>query len=246
MRDKRAFLRSLRGRVDESPRAAVAMLGDWNFVGAEDVRLQDAREMAGGGDTIARVYDATFTDFVELVQPFPMYGRRGPEEMALLSRLDRCVRYCRTVLVCCDGGFVPLREQIQRSPPGGASHLCQAQTDSPPSEALAGIGHDAAVPGLPCAPHAGSGGGRRRRRALLGDRGARAPSGAAGAASDLQTVSLAAGAASRGCLARLLLGQGGSSLGGLPDSGVHPQVGSGVGRRCGIAGGHSPVVPPLV
>lgn len=65
------------------------MLGDWNFVGAEDVRLQDAHEAGGGGDTIARVFDMMFTDFAELVQPFPMYGRRGVIGMSLLSRLDR-------------------------------------------------------------------------------------------------------------------------------------------------------------
>lgn len=47
------------------------------------------RDGRGGGGAIAQVFDAAFADFAELVQPFPTYGRRGPEGMELLSRLDR-------------------------------------------------------------------------------------------------------------------------------------------------------------
>lgn len=65
------------------------MVGDWNSMGAEDLRVHMGVEAEGGGDPLARVFDGLFTNFAELWQPYPTFGRRGKGGMSVLSRLDR-------------------------------------------------------------------------------------------------------------------------------------------------------------
>lgn len=90
LHNKRDFLHRLRRHVDEHPRAACLMIGDWNFICAEDVRLQDSVEAGGGVDTVSRAFDSAFLDFAELWQPHYTFGRRSATGMSMLSRIDWC------------------------------------------------------------------------------------------------------------------------------------------------------------
>lgn len=65
------------------------MVGDWNFLGAEDVRVHSGLGIAGGGDPLLRTFEGLFGDFAELLQPYPTFGRRGVAGMAVFSRLNR-------------------------------------------------------------------------------------------------------------------------------------------------------------
>lgn len=87
--DRFDFLERLKAQVSEHRQEAVLMLGDWNFVGSEDVRLSVGAEPNGGGDPISRIFDAMLVEFAELWQPYPTFGRRGGVGLSVLPRLDR-------------------------------------------------------------------------------------------------------------------------------------------------------------
>lgn len=77
MGDKMRLLARLNGQVDQLKHESIFMLGEWNFVGAEDVRLSMGSESSGGGDPIAPVLDAMIPEFAVLWQTYPAFRRRG-------------------------------------------------------------------------------------------------------------------------------------------------------------------------
>lgn len=109
---KRMFLATIRAHVDGYLSSAIVLIGDWNFIGAEDVRIQDAREAGGGGDIVAQSFDAQFTDFAELHQPLHTFGRRrwghaDPLAVGPLLQQRPGDAGARPVLDSRDGGLAP-------------------------------------------------------------------------------------------------------------------------------------------
>lgn len=82
--EQHRFLSILGPRVDEHPADIVLLLGDWNYVRAEDLRVQPGGEASGDGDPIVPC-----GDFAELWHPLPTFGLRGEVGLSVLSRIGR-------------------------------------------------------------------------------------------------------------------------------------------------------------